>query len=306
MTKGTQRKLDINQSSKISKLLIQQFSNKVVGQDKATQVLVDMFDAFQSGFGDHTRPAGIALFLGPICTGKTHVVESFAEAIFGTKKACLRIDCAEFQHSHEISKLIGSPPGYLGHRETSPALTQEALDLHHTSAVKLSIVLFDEIEKASDSLWSLLLGIMDKATLTLGDNRKVNFSNTIIVLTSNLGAREMSNRGIGFVDPTDEMDHVRLEKIALSAAKSKFTPEFMNRLQHVITFKTLTKEQMELIVSMELRDLEFRLFAASSPLLTEPMQRQLQQSSLLPRFTLAVSPKARRTLLAEGFDKSYG
>src|SRR5438046_7717380 len=113
----------------------------------------------------------------------------------------VKIDCAEFQHSHEIAKLIGSPPGYLGHRETQPMITQEVLEQHYTEKLKLSLVLFDEIEKASDALWQLLLGILDKGTLTLGDNRRVDFSGSVIVMTSNLGARaisELQNGSIGF------------------------------------------------------------------------------------------------------------
>ena len=112
--------------------------------------------------------------------------------MFGDSKAVLKIDCAEFQHSHEIAKLIGSPPGYLGHRETPPLLTQEAVDQYHTDKLKLTLLLFDEIEKANDALWQLLLGILDKATLTLGDNRRVDMSRAIVFMTSNLGAAEMS------------------------------------------------------------------------------------------------------------------
>src|ERR1035437_6901928 len=267
MTAGTQRKLDPNQNRLLTKLLMQQFCRKVVGQEKATQVLVDILENHRAGFGDKTRPIGNALFLGPTGTGKTHVVETFAESLFNTKKACIRIDCAEFQHSHEIAKLVGSPPGYLGHRETHPMLTQEALDQYHTDGLKLSILLLDEIEKSSDALWSLLLGILDKASLTLGDNRVVNFSKVIIVLTSNLGAREMANRGIGFLDLSEERDDVRREKIAISAAKAKFTPEFMNRIERVVVFKTLTPAQIEQVLEIELKQLEFRLFAASSPLI---------------------------------------
>ena len=141
------------------------------------------------------------MFLGPTGSGKTRVVEAMAESLFGDPHACIKIDCAEFQHSHEIAKLIGSPPGYLGHRETHPLLTQEALNQWHTEKLKLSILLFDEIEKASDSLWQLLLGILDKATLTLGDNRRVDLSQCVIVMTSNLGACEMNeliNGTMGF------------------------------------------------------------------------------------------------------------
>jgi ATP-dependent Clp protease ATP-binding subunit ClpA len=268
-----------------------------VGQEQATRVLVEMFEAYRAGFCDPSKPAGVALFLGPTGTGKTHVVETFAQSLFGKKEACLVVDCAEFQHSHEISKLIGSPPGYLGHRETHPALTQGRLDAHHIESLKLSLLLFDEVEKASDSLWSLLLGILDKARLTLGDNTVVDFSKTIVVLTSNLGAREMSNRGIGFAELPEEKDQVRLEQIAISAAKSKFSPEFMNRLQHIITFHNLTPEQISQVLEIELNNLKRRFDAANFA---------LPVSSNPRKFSLQVSPRAKQLLLDEGYSKVYG
>src|SRR4026207_2102198 len=183
----------------------QEFENKlfskVVGQDRAVRKMASLYQVHLSGMASAGRPVGNLLFLGPTGSGKTRVVEAAAEILFGDSKAVLKIDCAEFQHSHEIAKLIGSPPGYLGHRETTPLLSQENLDRFHTEDIKLPLVLFDEIEKASDALWQLLLGILDKATLTLGDNRRVDFSKCMVVLTSNLGAREMSeliSGGIGF------------------------------------------------------------------------------------------------------------
>src|SRR5438132_6051130 len=166
---------------------------KIVGQDPAVEKVVEIYQMFLAGLNAPGRPVGNLLFLGPTGSGKTRVVEAMAEALFGDPRAVIKIDCAEFQHSHEIAKLIGSPPGYLGHRETHPLLTQEVLNQHHTDRMKLSFVLFDEIEKASDSLWNLLLGILDKATLTLGDNRRVDFSRSMIFLTSNLGAAAMSS-----------------------------------------------------------------------------------------------------------------
>src|SRR5690242_4474117 len=174
---------------------------RVVGQDAAIEKAVEIYQMFLAGLNPQGRPVGNLLFLGPTGSGKTRVVEAMSEALFGDARACIKIDCAEFQHSHEIAKLIGSPPGYLGHRETHPLLTQEALNQWHTEKLKLSILLFDEIEKASDALWQLLLGILDKATLTLGDNRRVDLSQCIIIMTSNLGAGEMSNLvegGMGF------------------------------------------------------------------------------------------------------------
>src|SRR5947199_4345485 len=166
--------------------------SKISGQDQAIRQIVSVYQTFLAGMNSPGRPVGNFLFLGPTGTGKTRTVEATAESLVGNARAVIKIDCAEFQHGHEIAKLIGSPPGYLGHRETHPALSQEVLNQFHTEKMKLSFVLFDEIEKASDALWNLLLGVLDKATLTLGDNRRVDFSRALIYMTSNLGAAEMS------------------------------------------------------------------------------------------------------------------
>src|SRR5712692_7639901 len=210
----------------------------IVGQDEAIQQIVNIYQMHLTGMGAPGRPIGNFLFLGPTGSGKTRIGEATAESLVKNPRAVIKIDCAEFQHSHEIAKLIGSPPGYLGHRETHALLSQEALNQHHTDKVKLSFVLFDEIEKASDALWNLLLGILDKATLTLGDNRKVDFSAAMVFLTSNLGAREMMatlNPRLGFspkVDTVEEVsDHV--ERAGVEAARRKFTPEFLNRIDKV-------------------------------------------------------------------------
>src|SRR5579872_1604658 len=173
----------------------------IVGQDEAIQQIVNIYQMNLTGMSAPGRPIGNFLFLGPTGSGKTRIVEATAEALIKNARAVIKIDCAEFQHSHEIAKLIGSPPGYLGHRETHPLLSQEVLSQYHSETCKLSFVLFDEIEKASDALWNLPLGILDKGTLTLGDNRKVDFSRAMIFMTSNLGASEMSalmNPKVGF------------------------------------------------------------------------------------------------------------
>src|SRR5215510_11816286 len=176
--------------------------SKVVGQDRAVRRIVNMYQIYLAGMSTPGRPIGNLLFLGPTGSGKTRVVEASAEILFGNPRAFIKLDCAEFQHSHEIAKLIGSPPGYLGHRETPPLLTQEAIDQYQNDRAKMTFILFDEIEKASDALWQLLLGILDKGTLTLGDNRRVDLSRCVIFMTSNLGAVEMSDvlqgGGIGF------------------------------------------------------------------------------------------------------------
>src|SRR2546429_1245051 len=166
--------------------------SKIVGQEEGVHALVDLYQVFRAGLNSPGRPVGNLLFLGPTGSGKTRIVEAAAEILFGEARAVIKIDCAEFQHSHEIAKLIGSPPGYLGHRETHPLITQETLSAGHTDKLKLSFLLFDEIEKASDALWQLLLGMLDKATLTLGDNRRVDLSQTVIFLTSNLGGGEIT------------------------------------------------------------------------------------------------------------------
>src|SRR5829696_6138338 len=193
--------LDPTKTGREAEYLEQALNRNIVGQDEAIQQIVSIYQMNLTGMSAPGRPIGNFLFLGPTGSGKTRIVEATAEALVKNPRSVIKIDCAEFQHSHEIAKLIGSPPGYLGHRETHPLLSQEVLNQFHTDSIKVSFVLFDEIEKASDALWNLLLGILDKGTLTLGDNRKVDFSRTIIVMTSNLGAREMSEMisgGIGF------------------------------------------------------------------------------------------------------------
>jgi ATP-dependent Clp protease ATP-binding subunit ClpB len=268
---------------------------KIVGQDQAIEKIVEIYQMFLAGLNPQGRPLGNLLFLGPTGTGKTRVVEALAQALFGDVRACIKIDCAEFQHSHEIAKLIGSPPGYLGHRETHPVLTQEALDQWHTEKLKLSIVLFDEIEKASDSLWQLLLGILDKGTLTLGDNRRVDLSRCIIVMTSNLGAREMSNLvqgSIGFSNRTEACESCFDEKIdrtAIEAAGRKFTPEFMNRIDKVVVFRTLRPEHLQQIVEIELGMVQQRILSSSAS-----------------KFLFQCTQSVKNFLLQEGTDLRYG
>jgi len=269
---------------------------KIVGQDQAIDKVAEIYQMFLAGLNAPGRPVGNLLFLGPTGSGKTRVVEAVAEALFGDARACIKIDCAEFQHSHEIAKLIGSPPGYLGHRETHPLLTQEALNQWHTEKLKLSILLFDEIEKASDALWQLLLGILDKATLTLGDNRRVDLSSCIIIMTSNLGAGEMSglvDGGFGFAPKPVHVDASLDEKInrtAVDAARRKFTPEFMNRIDKVVVFKTLRPEHLEQILEIELGMVQQRVLMAAGA----------------HQFVFNCTPKVKQFLLQEGTDPKYG
>src|SRR6266702_3898633 len=231
---------------------------RVVGQDRAVRRLSRVFQVHKSGLAAPGRPIVNLLLLGPTGSGKTRLVEAAAEVLFGDPRAMVKIDCAEFQHSHEIAKLIGSPPGYLGHGETQPLITQEVLEQHYTEKVKISLVLFDEIEKASDALWQLLLGILDKGMLTLGDNRRVDFSRTLIFMTSNLGAAEMSamlSPRLGFAPAAEsrsnEMLEERIESSGVEAARRRFTPEFINRLDKIVVFKPLGNAALAKILDIE-------------------------------------------------------
>ena len=288
--------LDPNRRSNEARDFESALRRKIVGQDQAVEKVVEIYQMFLAGLNPPSRPVGNLLFLGPTGSGKTRVVEAMAEAMFGDARACIKIDCAEFQHSHEIAKLIGSPPGYLGHRETHPLLTQEALNQWHTEKLKLSILLFDEIEKASDSLWQLLLGILDKATLTLGDNRRVDLSQCIIIMTSNLGASEMMGLvegGLGFAQKPKAVDASLDEKInrtALEAAKRKFTPEFMNRIDKVVVFQTLRSDHLQDILEIELGMVQQRVLMASGA----------------NQFVFNCTSNVKNYLLQEGTDPKYG
>ena len=270
----------------------------IVGQERAVRRMSGLFQIYLAGMNNPARPLGTMLFLGPTGSGKTRVVEAAAEVLFGDPHSVVKIDCAEFQHSHEIAKLIGSPPGYLGHRETSPMLTQENLDKAHTEETKLTFVLFDEIEKASDALWQLLLGILDKATLTLGDNRRVDFSNTVVIMTSNLGAREMSDMisgGIGFApgksmkNPDDDEIDAKIYRTALEAAKRKFSPEFMNRIDKVVVFRSLKERHLRDILEIELASVQDRITESAGT-----------------KFAFECEDEAKDFLLKEGIDLKYG
>jgi ATP-dependent Clp protease ATP-binding subunit ClpA len=279
----------------------QEFEEKlqrlIVGQERAVRRISGLYQIYLANMQNPGRPIGTFLFLGPTGSGKTRVVEAAAEVLFADPNAVVKIDCAEFQHSHEIAKLIGSPPGYLGHRETSPMLTQENLDRYHNETDRLTFVLFDEIEKASDALWQLLLGILDKATLTLGDNRRVDFSRTMIFMTSNLGAKEMSELitgSIGFAPAAGgtmgetDVDQ-KIYRTALDAARRKFSPEFMNRIDKVVVFRSLREVHLRQILDLELQKVQDRIMQAAGA-----------------KFVFQCSDSAKRLLLDEGIDFKYG
>ncbi|HTU46123.1 MAG TPA: AAA family ATPase [Bryobacteraceae bacterium] len=293
--------LDPTRTGKDAESLEKTLLKLVVGQDEAVEQIVNIYQMHITGLSAPGRPVGNFLFLGPTGSGKTRTVEATAEALVHNPRAVIKIDCAEFQHSHEIAKLIGSPPGYLGHRETHPLLSQEVINQHHTETVKLSFILFDEIEKASDALWNLLLGILDKATLTLGDNRKVDFSRAMIFMTSNLGSSEMSalvSPKLGFQRATiaaeppavDEQLNKKMSRSGVEAARRKFTPEFMNRIDKVVVFKPLGEPELRRILDLELGQVQQRIFLS-------PTEKS---------FVLTVSDAGKNFLLTEGTDVKYG
>ena len=298
----TNKLLDPGQTGREARSLQESLRQRIVGQDEAVESVVDAFQTHLVGMSSRDRPIASFLFLGPTGSGKTRMVEATAEGLIGTPRAVIKIDCAEFQHSHEISKLIGSPPGYLGHRETHALLSQQMLDQYHTDAVKLSFVLFDEIEKASDALWNLLLGILDKAILTLGDNRRVDFSRAMIFMTSNLGAAEMgsileprfgfapgeSERRVSMV--VDQSLNNKFCRAGVEAARRKFTPEFMNRIDKTIVFHPLGADDVRRILAIELSAVQQRIAASDS----------------IRPFVFRVSDTAKEYLLREGADLKYG
>jgi ATP-dependent Clp protease ATP-binding subunit ClpB len=283
------RTLDLERRSHKAQTLVSRFALRIVGQSDATDALSSTLEKFQSGFYDKSKPIASLLFLGPTGTGKTGVVEAFAEGLFGSPTHMLKVDCAEFQHSHEIAKLVGSPPGYLGHRETHPFFTNQAIKVLQTDLLPFTIILFDEIEKASDSLWQLLLGILDKGSLTTGTNEKVDLASTIIVMTSNVGSSELADENaIGFDGGTKERSAAQMKEIAMAAARRKFMPEFLNRLDHVVMFKSLTRENLDAILSLEL----------------EKLWDRIATQSAIP-FDFNVSPAGFRQLVSEGYDRRY-
>jgi len=284
------RTLDPTKTGEEAEALEFGLRSKIIGQEDAIHQVVEMYQTYLSGMSSPGRPIANLMFLGPTGSGKTRLVEATAECLLQNAGAVIKIDCAEFQHGHEIAKLIGSPPGYLGHRETKPVLTQEALDQYHTPTVKVSIVLFDEIEKASDTLWNLMLGILDKATLTLGDNTKVDFSKAMIFMTSNVGAWEMSaltKPRLGFARLVENCE---IGRSGIEAARRKFTPEFINRIDKMVVFRSLGANELNRILDIELNYVRQRVLKADDGLL----------------FGFAVTAAGKQFLLNEGTNVEYG
>lgn len=276
--------------------LLSLLSEKIVGQTPALEAIVPYVHMYQAGLAPEGRPVGVFLLLGPTGTGKTRTVEALAESIHGSEKNVLRIDCGEFQMEHEVAKLIGAPPGYLGHRETTPMLNQQKLNAVTTERSNLSIVLFDEIEKAAGSLQRLLLGVLDKAILRLGDNTNVNFERSLVFLTSNLGARNMSRE----MRPTFGFDalvskerpnlHKKLDGIAMTAVRKQFSPEFVNRIDVINTYYPLNEDALSQILDHQIYNL----------------RRHVQSRMGMRAFDIELTLPAKQFLLKRGTSPEYG
>jgi ATP-dependent Clp protease ATP-binding subunit ClpA len=271
-------------------------SRKLIGQPAAIAAVVPYVEMYRANLTPEGRPAGIFLLLGPTGTGKTKTVEALAEVLHGSPKKLLRVDCGEYQMEHEVAKLLGAPPGYLGHRETQPLLTQQKLTGAASESCDLSIVLFDEIEKAAPSLMRLLLGVLDKGTLRLGDSTLVNFEKTIIFLTSNLGARDMSRDlhpefGFESILPRSGVDCAdKLERIGERAMRKSFSPEFINRIDSVVTYRRLDSSALKAILDQQIEDLQ------------DHLQRRLGERA----FQIEVPARSRKFLLEKGTSPEYG
>jgi len=286
------RELDPQKLSPEARRLKDGLVARVVGQEPAIDAVTTIHQIWRSGLSDPNRPIASFLLLGPTGTGKTRLVESLAELLFNDRRAMLKIDCAEFSHSHEIARLIGSPPGYLGHRDTPPYLSQENVDRHQTRENPVTLLLFDEIEKANDALWMLLLGILDKGALTLGTNESVDLTRCLIFLTSNVGADQFDKlhdsplgfrTGLPFVAP----DMSQVSESVLEATRRIFSPEFLNRIDRRIVFNSLGAEQFKRILDLELGYVRGRV------------RKRLDVD-------LRATPAARRYLLEKGTNPRYG
>jgi len=300
--------IDTSKHSSGTQAVVNKLNARIVNQGDAVVAMTNLLDKFESGFYDRNRPVGSLLFLGPTGSGKTLAVEELVIALTGDSKRMLKVDCSEFQHSHEIARLIGSPPGYLGHRETHPFFTNDSVrqarsmpdsknaamqTVYGKEIIPFTVILFDEIEKASDSLWNLLLGILDKGSLTTGTNENVDMRKTVIIMTSNVGSKELADKVgdgvLGFLNPAADsaVGAEELKSVAVGAARRKFSPEFLNRLDEIVMFNTLTRTDLEAILEIELLKLQ------------EKVELSMAVVTLVP------SPAAKRQMLEEGFDKKY-
>ncbi len=274
-----------------------ELGKRLIEQENAIEIIVPYLITYAAELHTVTRPVGAFFLLGPTGTGKTRTVEALAEVLHGDATKLIRVDCGQFSQSHEVAKLTGSPPGYLGHRETPPFFGISKFQNARTPDCELTIVLFDEIEKGHQNLFQSLLSMLDKGELSLGDNSVADFKKSLIFFTSNLGAKDMAdaiNTKFGFLAGmgglTDEKLSAKLESIGSNAAKKKFAPEFFNRLDEVITYKPLSTNAIRKILKLQLDKVRDRLLEKTKP----------------KHMFLVVTDEVEDFLIKKGFSEIYG
>lgn len=273
--------------------MVAKLNERVIGQPDSLSEIARFYEIYAAGLAPEGRPAGVFMLLGPTGTGKTSTVEALADIVHGSRNNLLRIDCGEYQMDHEVAKLIGAPPGYLGHCETQPVLTQMRLNQVMSDRANIAIVLFDEIEKACASMMRLLLGILDRGVLRLGDNSTVRFERTMIFFTSNLGfgkmARLNSMSGLGMILSAKDEQQTEYGD-CMGAAKSHFPPEFMNRIDAFLTYRHLSQEDIHAILDLEMQGL------------ANHISRRLGDRL----FFIQMSRKTREWIAENAFSHEYG
>ena len=280
-TKIPVRKLEEEESERLKKLesILHQ---RVVGQEEAVASVAKAIRRGRVGLKDPKRPIGSFLFLGPTGVGKTELSKALAESMFGTENALIRVDMSEYMEKHSVSKMIGSPPGYVGYEEGGQLSEKVRRNPY-------SVILFDEVEKAHPDVFNILLQVLDDGHITDAQGRKIDFKNTIIIMTSNAGAENIiSPKRLGFASSSDEKENYNFMKgRVMDEVKRLFKPEFLNRIDDIIVFHQLTKEHMKEIVSIMLQSI---------------IARAKEQMAI----TLDVTPEAKELLVEKGYDEKYG
>ena len=280
-TKIPVSRLTESEASRLQKLE-ETLHKRVIGQEEAVSAVSKAVRRGRVGLKDPKRPIGSFLFLGPTGVGKTEVSKALAEAVFGNEESMIRVDMSEYMEKHSVSKMIGSPPGYVGH-EDGGQLSEKV------RRNPFSVILFDEIEKAHPDVFNILLQVLDDGHITDSQGRKVDFKNTIIIMTSNAGAQSIIEpKKLGFGAKEDEkQDHERMKASVMEEVKRIFKPEFLNRIDETIVFRALNKDDMKKIIGIMVRDLQKRC------------KEQLQ-------IDLVVREAAKESIVEKAYDRKYG
>ena len=260
----------------------EELKSNIIGQDDAIETLSRVIKRTRAGVASHNKPTGSFMFLGPTGVGKTQTVKALSDYLFGDESAFIRIDMSEYQEKFNVSRLVGSPPGYVGHEEGGQ-LTEQVRRKPY------SVVLFDEIEKAHPDVFNILLQVLDEGRLTDSLGRTIDFTNTIIVLTSNVGARKIADfgTGIGFQSKTEAAHHnEKIDSIIKKELKNKFSPEFLNRLDDIVLFDQLSEDNILKIVEVELKDFTERMLEID--------------------IEISLDEASKKFLAKEGYEPAYG